>query len=378
MMHKTQRRLSLGLAMFLLILSACTNVYESDAGEKKEKYYFSEMESKIAQNETFAESGNVGWCHEVAYVSPYASDEELKELAKIIVGVSRDKDVDLSYATVYVNCFSAQILQAKLKEKPDENTIYQTLQEGVAIQRAMADRELSAFHDRLSSMKYLHQDENGEYYFLVREESFDADCQNIVNTLQKINQINPLGKYGVEKVGYTYYFSEAGNVYVGFTGDRFAVYQESYAPENRIYEEKFITNGLTMDAIYRAMIYDFGREKPTREEEGGITCSGYIDQWNGAPFRLELFWNESSDCLSMDELTDYTYTIYEKMRNAMKEKSCEELTKFRISATAPSGSYDVEVDHVNCSFSFAEEYTKEEWRKKLLEGLEREYEMEPQ
>ncbi len=375
MMHKTQRRLSLGLAVFLLILSACTNVYESDAGEKKEKYYFSEMESKIAQNETFAESGNVGWCHEVAYVSPYASDEELKELAKIIVGVSRDKDVNLSYATVYVNCYSAQILQAKLKEKPDEKTIYQTLQERVAIERGKADSDLSVFHKKLSSMKYLYQNENGEYYFLVHEGSFDADCRNIVNTLMEIDKINPLRKYGVEKVGYTYYFSEAGNVYVGFTGDRFAVYQESYAPENRIYEEKFITNGLTMDAIYRAMIFDFGQEKPARED---ITCSGYVDQWNGAPFRLELVWNESSDRLSMDELVDYTYTIYEKMRNAMKDKNCEELDKIHISATAPFASYNVEVDHVNSRFSFMEEYTKEEWKKKLLEGFEREYKMEPQ
>ncbi|MBO4290967.1 MAG: hypothetical protein J5898_03585, partial [Lachnospiraceae bacterium] len=95
-MRKMQRWLSLGLAVFILTLSACTNVNGIDAEGKQEKYYFTEMESKIAQNEILKESDNVGWCHEVAYVSPYASDEELKELAKIISGVSKDKAVDLS------------------------------------------------------------------------------------------------------------------------------------------------------------------------------------------------------------------------------------------------------------------------------------------
>ena len=66
------------------------------------------------------------------------------------------------------------------------------------------------------------------------------------------------------------------------------------------------------------------------------------------------------------------------MKNAMREKGCEELTLFRISATAPFGSYNVERDYVNCGLSFLEEYTKEEWKRKLLEGFKREYEMEPQ
>ena len=364
----------------ILALSACdaAKVDEIDAEGQHEKYYFVEMERKIAQNEILKESENVGWRDQVAYVSPYASDEELRELAKIISEVSRDKDVDLSYATVYVNCYSAQILQAKLKEKPDEEMTYQTLREGVAAQKEKADMDLAAFHASLSSMSYLYQSENGEYYFLVREESFDEDCQHVVNTLLEINEINPLGKYGIARVSYTYYYYETETVYVGFTGDRFAVYQESYAPENRIYEEKFITNSLTIDAIYRAMIFDFGQEKPAQEEGGRITCSGYINQWGGAPFRLELSWNEGSEHLSMDELTDYTYAIYEKMKNAMREKNCEELTSLCISATAPSGSYNVEIDHVNSELSFQEEYTKEEWKNKLLEGFKREYEMEPQ
>ena len=378
MMRKMQRKLGLVLVACLLLLSACTNMKGIETEEKQEKYYFSEMESKIAQNEILKESGNVGWCHEVAYVSPYASDEELKELAKIISEVSRDKDLDLSYATVYVNCYSAQILQAELKEKPDEKTLYQTLREGVTAQKGKADMDLAAFHARLSSMSYLYQNESGEYYFVVRGESFDVDCQHIVNTLLEINKINPLGKYGIEKVSCTYYFSETGNVYVGFTGDRFAVYQESYAPENRIYEEKFITNGLTMDAIYRAMIFDFGQEKPAQKEGGDIACSSYVYQWDGVPFRLELSWNERSECLSMDELTDYTYTLYEKMKNAMREKNCEDLTKLHISATAPFGSYNVERDYVNCELSFLKEYTKEEWKEKLQEGFERRFEMEPQ
>ena len=378
MMRKMQRWLSLGFAVFLLTLSACTNMSGIDAEGKQEKYYFTEIESKIAQNEILKEGDNIGWCHEVAYVSPYASDEDLKELAKIISEVSMDKDVDLSYATVYINCYSAQILQAELQEKPDEKTLYQTLREGVAAQKEKADKDLAAFHARLSSMSYLYQNENGEYYFLVRGESFDEDCQHIVNTLLEINKINPLGKYGIEKVSYTYYFSETGNVYVGFTGDRFAVYQESYAPENRIFEEKFITNGLAMDAIYRAMIFDFRQEKPAQEEGGNVTCPGYVFQWDGEPSRLELSWNERSERLSMDELTDYTYAIYEKMKNAMREKNCEGLTTFRISATAPSGSYNIERDYVNCGLSFLEEYTKEEWKEKLLEGFERKYEMEPQ
>ena len=380
MMRKMLRKLGLVLVICLLLLSACTNVngMNVDVEEKQEKYYFSEMESKIAQSEILKESGNIGWCHEVAYVSPYASDEELKELAKIISEVSRDKDLDLSYATVYVNCYSAQILQAELKEKPDEKTLYQTLREGVAAQKGKADMDLAAFHARLSSMSYLYQSESGEYYFVVRGESFDVDCQHIVNTLLEINKINPLGKYGIEKVSYTYYFSETGNVYVGFTGDRFAVYQESYAPENRIYEEKFITNGLAMDAIYRAMIFDFGQEKPAQKEGGDIACSSYVYQWDGVPFRLELSWNERSECLSMDELTDYTYALYEKMKNAMREKNCEDLTKLRILATAPFGSYNVERDYVNCELSFLKEYTKEEWKEKLQEGFERRFEMEPQ
>ena len=377
-MSKIQRWIGFGLTVFLLISSACANKNEVDTGEKKEKYYFSEMESKIGQSEILKETDNVGWCHEVAYVSPYADDKELKELTKIIAGVSRDKDVDLSYATVYVNCYSEQILQAELKEKPDEKTIYKTLQEGVATQRKKADKDLATFHSDLSSMSYLHQSEDGEYYFLVREESFDEDCRNIANTLQEINKINPLGKYGVEKVGYTYYFSEDENVYVGFTGDRFAVYQEKYAPENRIYEEKFITNGLTVDAIYRAMLYDFDRDAPTMEDGGNVQCSGYVYQWDGAPFRLELSWKEGSDRLSMDELADYTYTIYEKMRSAMKEKNCKELKEFHISATAPFGCYDVERDYVNSRLSFTTDYTKEEWKQQLQKGFTREFEMEPQ
>ena len=32
----------------------------------------------------------------------------------------------------------------------------------------------------------------------------------------------------------------------------------------------------------------------------------------------------------------------------------------------------------NRGLSFLEEYTKEEWKEKLLEGFERKYEMEPQ
>ena len=373
-MRKILRKCSLWFAVCLLFLSACAK--ENDAGTgKEEKYFFSEMESKIARNELLQEGGNVGWCHEVAYVSPFADDEELRELAKIIAGVSRDKEVDLSYATVYVNCYSDQILIAKLKDKPDENALYETLRKGVAAQREKADKDLMIFHSRLAAMSYLHQSESGEYYFLVREESFDEDCRNIVNTLQEINQINPLGKYGVEKVGYTYYFSEAGYVYVGFVGDRFSVYREKYAPENKIFEEKFITNGLAVDAIYRAMIYDFGQKEANLEEEN-IKCSCYVYQW-GASFRLEFSWNEWNERLSMEKLADQTYAIYEKMRESMQEKDCEGLVEFHVSANAPSGTYNVEQDHVNCVFSFLEEYTKEEWSRKLQEGFKREFESEP-
>ncbi len=360
----------------LLVFTACKKAAEEEKeetiteGEPESLEYWDLINEKLNNNELLKENPNVVFHIIDFYISPFISDTELDELVDVLVSVSKDIRLIHDYAFVNVKCYNYYI-NVELENEINRRQLQSELQDLVKEQKEIASVEMDSLYNSIKKFDNIFSADKGEWYFIINDNNFDNDWCAIAETLEKIEEINPLEKYPAYDFAYGY-SPETG--YEGFVGDKFIIYRNSVSPENIIGKYLFIQYSLAARDVFNTYILDYSPFVETYTDNG---FQSYIElSFNSGKFHLLVRWNEHNSYLSMDKLADHTYKLYEEVRLAAAKINCSVLGYLGINAKAPH-EYNVENDELFIDMDFNKEYTLEEWKKKLKSKLERKFESEP-
>lgn len=341
--------------------------------EKKE--YYELINIGLKNNEILKNCENITFYSLTIYLNPFIEDDELEELAKVLANVSNDKSLKRDFANLNITCYCSAV-QIDLTEILNKDEVLSEIKPLVEWQGEKAKIELDSFHENLSLLNALSQSETGEWYFIIHDNDFAEDFKKMVDELGIIHRLNPLDNY--EARGYSYssvYNSDSGSFtdYIGYTGDCFSVYKNSYSPENKLSEGLFIGYHSLYDDIFCKMIYDFTLIRPY---SNSVDFSSEISFKNGE-LGMYVDWREYKDYLSVDKLSDITFRLYKEVWANANINDCLMLNYFDIRAVSPSGMYNVEVDELYSIVNIKKVFTKEEWEQELRKGLSRKFIQEP-
>ena len=349
--------------------------------EQGTKEYYDLIPEKLEQNTVLKDNKNVVFSGISFYLSPFSSEEEIKELAEVLYDVSCDEDLYRGHANVGVFCYSHAI-GIDLLKNPSKSWIEEVIADFVSLQNHYAKNAYSKFYNEIEKFDALHIADSGEWYFVLREDEFDSDFSEMSKALDEICELNPIADQEHGRYSYDYYRKsdthEPEYIYAGFTGDSVSIYRNSYSPENKVSERLLLESRLIYEDIFRTFIYDY---KPIKPDLAEIYYSAYIWEENGE-LNMQITWDEWEEYLSMEKLIDHTYTLYDEITSAASSNNCYKLGKISINACSPH-EYNVERDEVRVELYFPNKsthpikYDKEKWTEELRKHLTRDVEMEP-
>ena len=321
------------------------------------------IRDRFEENEIFQKYANVIYDYDI-YMEPKVTNEEVEEVADEIVFAHKQKVTDLTYNKIRINCYGDSY-QIDMTKKMDKKQLSNDLLEMVTRQREYMERDFETFHKQLSRLKNLYLSDSGEYYFLISKEHFYEDCKTMKESLDTIKKYNPLETDPIRSYAHPYLvYSEDGNEYKGFTGDSYSIYFDEYLPENKISERLFLNGHMAISDIFRACVFDYDQVDHTQIDGN---CSNTL-WFEKTEFVLYTQWYEYQPSFDLEMLSDYTYTLYESIKQNKDFPEAVSHMRMEISGRSYSGVYNVECDHIDTHIDLKEDYTKEEW-KEMIESL---------
>ena len=278
---------------------------EKPASSEKKPYY-ELIYTAIENNELLKKSQNVTFYGITFYLKPFVEDDELNELAKVLANVSNDIALERDYANTYIHCYSS-VVGIDLTKKSDKDKILSEIKSLVDEQEKKAKIDMDSFRDKLLTLPNLKQSLTGEWYYIIRDYAFAEDCKKMANEFETIHKLNPLEM--TEARGNSYEHTANFSDCVGYTGDGFSVYKNSYSSDNKVSEGLFI-HIPDYQEVFCKMVYDYTKIRP---DSDNVDFTTRIDFYDGE-LTLNIDWREYEEYLSVEKLSALTYRLYEEIR----------------------------------------------------------------
>lgn len=303
-------------------------------------------------------------------VSPYTSVDVVRAVTHVIC------DTDIS-----TYCYGNRLYDDKYDDFTgyDFEEIYEIIQSRVDESRLQSDTFNQQLIANLESDPEINISPSGEYYYILDMENFDESAIAIKESVDRQSEIfdyNMREKYSL------YFICEGRDFIGGYRGPSYAIYLDTYSPDNKIHEYYYWkprNEWVNVYAdLYISSIYDYTKisEKLSEHTDYSsqlICSSGYYQ--NGTAdinFKYRM-WTEE---FKPDEAIELAYEVYTNVRNANEEYNTYRIYGISININNFT-RYEKEYNTVNVFIPFDEEYSLEEFKKIILDNVETAIDAEP-
>lgn len=374
------KKVCIVLLLGTIVLTGCDqgNIVSKQDGidEQDEVYYCDIVSASVSKypelNTTDIAINNHGFGPMI--VSPYASVDVVRAVTHVIC----DTDIQ-TYC--YGNCL--------YDDRSDDFTgydfeeIYEIIQSRVDESRLQADTFNQQLTASLESDSEIKISPSGEYYYILDMENFEESAIAIKESVDRQSEIFD---YDMRQY-YDLYFSHEGRDFTGgYRGITYAIYLDTYSPDNKIYEYyywKFKNEWVDIYTdLYVSLIYDYTKINEKLSEHTDyrpqLICSSGSYQ-NGTTdinfinFKYRM-WTEEFE---PDEAIELAYEVYTNVRNANEEHNTYRIYGLSIDINNFT-EYEKEYNTVNVLIPFDEEYSLEEFEKIILDNVETAVDGEPE
>lgn len=302
-------------------------------------------------------------------VSPYASVDVVRAVTHVIC------DTDIS-----TYCYGNRLYDDYDDDFTgyDFEEIYEIIQSRVDESRLQADTFNQQLIATLESDPEINISPSGEYYYILDMDNFDESAIAIKESVDRQSEIFD---YDMRDKYSLYFICEGRDLTGGYRGLSYAVYLDTYSPDNKIHEYYYWkarnewVNVYT--DLYESSIYDYTKisEKLSEHTDYNtqLICSSGSDQ-NGTTINFKYrMWTEEFE---PDEAIELAYEVYTSVRNANEEHNIYRIYGINIDINNFT-RYEKEYNKVNVFISFHEEYSLEEFKKIILDNVETAIDSEP-
>lgn len=302
-------------------------------------------------------------------VSPYASVDVVRAVTHVIC------DTDIS-----TYCYGNRLYDDYDDDFTgyDFEEIYEIIQSRVDESRLQADTFNQQLIANLESDPEINISPSGEYYYILDMDNFDESAIAIKESVDRQSEIFD---YDMRDKYSLYFICEGRDLTGGYRGLSYAVYLDTYSPDNKIHEYYYWkarnewVNVYT--DLYESSIYDYTKisEKLSEHTDYNtqLICSSGSDQ-NGTTINFKYrMWTEEFE---PDEAIELAYEVYTSVRNANEEHNIYRIYGINIDINNFT-RYEKEYNKVNIFISFDEEYSLEEFKKIILDNVETAIDSEP-
>lgn len=306
-------------------------------------------------------------------VSPYASVDVVRAVTHVIC------DTDIS-----TYCYGNRLYDDKYDDFTgyDFEEIYEIIQSRVDESRLQADTFNQQLIANLESDPEINISPSGEYYYILDMDNFDESAIAIKESVDRQSEIFDYDM----RDKYSLYFIREGRDFIGgYRGLSYAIYLDTYSPDNKIYEYYYWKSKNEWVDIYTdlyvSLIYDYTKINEKLSEHTDyrpqLICSSGSNQ-NGTTditfinFKYRM-WTEE---FKSDEAIELAYEVYTSVRNANEEHNIYGIHGLSIDINNFT-RYEKEYNKVRVLIPFDEEYSLEEFKKIILDNVETAIDAEP-
>lgn len=307
-------------------------------------------------------------------VSPYASDD----VVKVVTHVICDTDImTYCYGNYLYDKYSDDFTGYDFKE------VYEIIQSRVDESRRQADRFNQQLTASLESDSEIQISPSGEYYYILDMENFNESVTAIEESVDRQSEIF---SSDMQSYSENYFLHEGRNFIGGYRGPSYAIYLDTYASDNKIYEYYYWEAKNEWVDIYNdlyvSLIYDYTKinEKLSEQTDSRpqLTCRHSIayqidgTKLNCINFKYRM-WTEE---FKPEEAIELAYEVYTNVRNANEEYNTDRIDGIYIYIDNFT-EYEKEYNIVNVYMPFDEEYSPEEFEKIILDNVVTDIDSEP-
>lgn len=374
------KKVCIALLLGTIVLTGCDQrdiVSKQDGIDEQDEVYYCDIVSASVSkypelNTTDIAIDNFGFGPMI--VSPYASVDVVRAVTHVIC----DTDIP-TYC--YGNCL--------YDDNSDDFTgydfeeIYEIIQSRVDESRLQADTFNQQLIESLESDPEIRISPSGEYYYILDMEKFEESAIAIKDSVDRQFEIFD---YDMRDKNSLYFINEGRNFIGGYRGISYAIYLDTYSPDNKIYEYYYWKSRNEWVDIYAELyisaIYDFTKinEKLSEQLESTtqLTCSCGAYQRNSTEIRNIEFkcrmWTEE---FKPEEVIELAYEVYINVRNANEEYNTDRIYGINVDINNFTGYYK-EYNTVRVLILFDKEYSLEEFEKIILDNVETAIDAEPE
>lgn len=302
-------------------------------------------------------------------VSPYASVDVVRAVTHVI------RDTDIS-----TYCYGNRLYDDKYDDFTgyDFEEIYEIIQSRVDESRLQSDTFNQQLIANLESDTEINISPSGEYYYILEMENFDESAMAIKESVDRQSEIFD---YDMREKYSLYFICEGRDFTGGYRGLSYAIYLDTYSPDNKIHEYYYWMPrnewvNVYVD-LYISSIYDYTKISEKLSEHTDyrpqlICSSGSNQDMNFIRFKYRM-WSEEFE---PDEAIQLAYEVYTNVRNANEEHNTYRIYGLDIDINNFTEYYK-EYNKVRVLIPFDEEYSLEEFKKIILDNVETAIDSEP-
>lgn len=370
------KKACIALLLGTIVLTGCVqrDIASKQDGidEQNEVYYCDIVSASVSKypelNTTDIAIDNYGFGPMI--VSPYASVDVVRAVTHVIC------DTDIS-----TYCYGNRLYDDYDDDFTgyDFEEIYEIIQSRVDESRLQADTFNQQLIANLESDPEINISPSGEYYYILDMDNFDESAIAIKESVDRQSEIF---EYDMREKYSLYFICEGRDFTGGYRGLSYAIYLDTYSPDNKIHEYYYWkarnewVNVYT--DLYESSIYDYTKisEKLSEHTDYNtqLICSSGSDQ-NGTTIYFKYrMWTEEFE---PDEAIELAYEVYTSVRNANEEHNIYRIYGINIDINNFTEYYK-EYNTVNVFIPFDEEYSLEEFKKIILDNVVTDTDFEPE
>ncbi len=301
-------------------------------------------------------------------VSPYANDDVIKAVTHVIC--------DTNITTVcYGNYLFDEYHDDFSKYAFEE--VYEIIQSRVNDARLQADLFNEKLVASIESDSEINISPDGEYYYILDMDNFEESANAIQDSVDRQSDI-----FGYEMQDHSgSYFTHEGRTFTGgYRGPTYAIYLDTYSPDNKIYEYYYWkAKNEWVDIysdLYTSLIYDYTAINEKLNEQTdyrtSLTCSSGIYQnintGDTGLNSIDFTYRMGTEEFEPTEAIELAYEVYTNVCRANDENNTHKIYVMCLYITNFT-EYEKEYNKVRVFIPFEEEYSFEEFEKIVMDNV---------
>jgi len=317
----------------------------------------------------------VGHSYGYIVVSPYADTDVVKAVTHLIQ--------DEGYPAYCYHDYLYDEYSDNFK-RFNFDALYEIIQGRVDQAREKAEKFDEKFQAELEKDSELHISPEGEYYYLLDMDNFEASADIISSSVKRHE--DAFDDYEMQFQSEYYFINEKREFIGGYRGVTYSIYLDSYAEENKVYQYYFWkSKNQWIDIysdLYQLLIYDpktiEDQVNPKQNNLKPLSCC-ITNRGNteGGKRSVDYFYQLFEEEFKPEEAIATAYKVYKEVIEANDKFNTHKVDSMDI-AISNFLSYGKEYKKIELLVSLEKNYSEEEFKQLLLAAVRTEIESEPE